>query len=184
MITVHPDQTDPKYKHNHMACRAYFQPSLYVDGVYARIDTHMLKLQTPSQYGSPLSGFILWDKYRYCHNQDRGGGGHLLIVFHGELQGKNTMIYQWSNIWNGKNRLKGYVFGRNNSHSTVKWGLYIPEMYYDKETRVMVNQSVNEFYTLFLFKIDALPHDAVLTLGIAADFFNKLIPDIREFLIS
>ena len=34
------------------------------------------------------------------------------------------------------------------------------QMYYDRETRVMVNQSVNEFYTWFLFKIDALPQDS------------------------
>ena len=57
-------------------------------------------------------------------------------------------------------------------------------MYYDKETRVMVNQSVNEFYTQFLFKIDALPHAVVLPLDIAATFFNKLSPGVRHLLIS
>ena len=31
------------------------------------------------------------------------------------------------------------------------------QIYYDIETYVMVNQSVNEFYTRFLFKIDARP---------------------------
>ena len=48
----------------------------------------------------------------------------------------------------------------------------------------MVNQSVNEFYNLFLFKIDALPQDVTFPLEIAATLFNKLIPDVREFLIS
>ena len=48
----------------------------------------------------------------------------------------------------------------------------------------MVNQSVNEVYTQFLLKIDALPHDVVFPLYIAAIFFNNLIPDVREFLIS
>ena len=33
------------------------------------------------------------------------------------------------------------------------------KMYYAKENRVMVNQSVNVFYTWFLFKIDAPPQD-------------------------
>ena len=57
-------------------------------------------------------------------------------------------------------------------------------MYYDKDTRVMVNQSVNEFYTRLLFKIDALQQDIAFPLNIAANFFNNLIPKVREFLIS
>ena len=43
MITVHPDQNDPKYKHNHMTYRARVKTPLYVNGVYDRIETHMLK---------------------------------------------------------------------------------------------------------------------------------------------
>ena len=57
-------------------------------------------------------------------------------------------------------------------------------MYYDKETRFMFNQSLNEFYTHFLFKIDALPKDGVNPLDISATFFNKLSPNVIEFLIS
>ena len=57
------------------------------------------------------------------------------------------------------------------------------KMYYDIETRVMVNQSVNEFYTRFLFRIDALPQEVAFPLDIAAIFFNNLSPKIREFLI-
>ena len=57
-------------------------------------------------------------------------------------------------------------------------------MYYDRETHVMVNQSVNEFYTQFLSKIYALPQDAAFPLDISTTFFNKLSPDVREFLIS
>ena len=34
----------------------------------------------------------------------------------------------------------------------------------------MVNQSVNEFYARFLFKIDTLPLDVVFLLDIAAIF--------------
>ena len=51
-------------------------------------------------------------------------------------------------------------------------------MYFNKETQVMGNQSVNEFYTWFLFKIDALPQDVVFTLDIAATFFNNLRPGV------
>ena len=58
----------------------------------------------------------------------------------------------------------------------------MPEMYYDKEARVMVNKTVNEFYTQFLFKIYSLLQDVVLPLDIAAIFFNNLISDLREFL--
>ena len=48
----------------------------------------------------------------------------------------------------------------------------------------MVNQSVNKFYTRFLFKIDALPQDFFFPLDIAATFFNNLGPDVRQLLIS
>ena len=48
----------------------------------------------------------------------------------------------------------------------------------------MINQSVNEFYTRFIFKKYALPQEVGFPLDIAATFFNKLIPYVREFLIS
>ena len=43
----------------------------------------------------------------------------------------------------------------------------------------MVNQSVNEFYNRFLFKIDALPQGVTLPLDIAATFFKNLSPNVR-----
>ena len=58
------------------------------------------------------------------------------------------------------------------------------KIYDEKQKQVMVNQLVNDFPTWFLFKIDALPQDVELTLEIVATFFKKLIPDVREFLIS
>ena len=60
----------------------------------------------------------------------------------------------------------------------------MPEMYYDRDTRVMFNQSVNKFYTRLPFKIDSLPQDVALLLGIAENFFNNLSPNVKEFLIS
>ena len=58
------------------------------------------------------------------------------------------------------------------------------KVYYDKDNQVLINQSVNEFYTHFLFKIDALLKEVVFPLDMAATFFNNLSPDVREFLIS
>ena len=58
------------------------------------------------------------------------------------------------------------------------------QMCYDRDTHVIVNQSINEFYTRFLFKIGGLPQDAVFPLDIAANFFNNLSPNIREIFIS
>ena len=56
-------------------------------------------------------------------------------------------------------------------------------MYYDKETQVKVNQSVNEFYNQFLLEIDAFPRDVAFPLDIDATLFNKLSRDVREFLV-
>ena len=56
--------------------------------------------------------------------------------------------------------------------------------YYGRETRVMFNHLINDFYTRFLFKIDVIPQDVAFPLYISATFFNYLIPDCREFLIS
>ena len=57
-------------------------------------------------------------------------------------------------------------------------------MYYNRDTHFMVNQSVNDFFTRFLFKTYALPHNVALPLDIAATFFNNSSTNIREFLIS
>ena len=57
-------------------------------------------------------------------------------------------------------------------------------MYFDKENQVIINQLVNEFYTRFLLKIDALPQEVGSLLDISATFFNNSRYDVREFLIS
>ena len=48
----------------------------------------------------------------------------------------------------------------------------------------MVNQSVNEFYTQLLFKIDAIPKDVAFILDIDVTFFNNLSSAVIESLIS
>ena len=57
-------------------------------------------------------------------------------------------------------------------------------MCYDKHNQVMTNQLVNDFYKRFLFKIYTLSQEVGLLLDIASEFFNNLIPDVREFLVS
>ena len=48
----------------------------------------------------------------------------------------------------------------------------------------MVNQSVNEFNTQFLFKIDALPQYVLFPLDISITAFNNFSLNVRELLIS
>ena len=76
-----------------------------------------------------------------------------------------------------------YLGGKNPTELQNEVSTY-RQMYYDRETRVMINQSVNEFYNRFLFKADALPHNVAFQLEIAATFFNNLSPTVSEFLIS
>ena len=54
------------------------------------------------------------------------------------------------------------------------------KMYYYKETCVMVNHSVNEFYPLLLFKIYALPQDVIFPLDMSATLFNNLSPELES----
>ena len=43
VMTVHPDQSDTKFKHDHMACRAYIQLPLYV---HFSIISHIINAQS------------------------------------------------------------------------------------------------------------------------------------------
>ena len=47
----------------------------------------------------------------------------------------------------------------------------------------MVNQSVNELYIRFLFKVDATPQDIAFLLDNSEKVSNNLSPNVREFLI-
>ena len=57
------------------------------------------------------------------------------------------------------------------------------KMYYDKEIRVMVDKSVNYFYTCFLLKHYELPQEFLLPLDIVEKLSNNLSPEVRYFLI-
>ena len=55
-----------------------------------------------------------------------------------------------------KTALKDTYFGGKTPTALQNKVFTSRKMYYDKEIQFIVNQSVNEFYTSFLFKIDAL----------------------------
>ena len=57
------------------------------------------------------------------------------------------------------------------------------QMYYNKETEVMENRLVKQFYIRFLFNIDEFPQDGIFILDIAATFFNNFIPEVWEFFL-
>ena len=82
-----------------------------------------------------------------------------------------------------KTALKGKFLGVTNTTSLKNEVSTCRKIYYDRETRIMANQSVNEFYTRFLFKIDITPQDFAFPLDISATLFNNLSPKGREFLI-
>ena len=56
-----------------------------------------------------------------------------------------------------------YIEGTNPKELKNKVSKF-QEIFYDKETRVMVNKLVNYFYTRLLFKVNSPPHDTVLPL--------------------
>ena len=80
--------------------------------------------------------------------------------------------------------LKYTYLGGTTPTALQNWVSTCRKMYDDKETQVMVNQSVNYFYSRFFFKIDAIPQDVVLPLDIVSTFFNNWSTNIKEFLIS
>ena len=123
-MTFHPDQADPKFKHIHITFRACVQLQLDVDRIDSIIDTQILK--TNHNMLVYLAALYYGRNRAIGRNQERKGG-HIFRVLHRDLQGKIPGIYKWSTIWNGKNSPKWYIYRRNNSHSTAKWGLYIPE---------------------------------------------------------
>ena len=83
-----------------------------------------------------------------------------------------------------KKSLKNIYLGGTTPKALKNEVLTCQKMYYDKDNQVMINHSVNEFHTWFLFKIYALLQEVVLPLVIVATFFINLSPDVREFLIS
>ena len=79
--------------------------------------------------------------------------------------------------------LKGTYLGVKTSTSLKNEVFTCWIMYYGKYPQVMVKQSINEFHTWFLFKMDALPQEIVSSLDIYKNFFNNLRTEVRELFI-
>ena len=82
-----------------------------------------------------------------------------------------------------KTSLKNTYLGGTNTTAPQNEVSTWRKMYDNKETQVMVNQLVNEFYSWSLFKTYAILQDVVFPLYTAATFFNNLSTDIIEFLV-
>ena len=83
-----------------------------------------------------------------------------------------------------KTDLKDAYLGRTTPTALHNEVSTLQKNYYDTENCVMVNQSVNESHTRFLFKSDELHQYSVSPMEISVTYFNKLSPKVREFLIS
>ena len=70
--------------------------------------------------------------------------------------------------------LKNIYIGGGTTASQLNEVATCQKFYYDKETQFIVNQSVNKFYTWFLFKIDVRPQGAQFLLEISATFLTTL----------
>ena len=148
MMTVHPDQADPNFNYSRITCMSCVQLPLYLDGIYSSIDTQMLKKHhdllvhlADLDYGiNPDIGTLKKDRgdiFLECYVE---------IFKSKNLRYVNELLFEM--VKTALNNI--YIGGKTptalqNEISTF-W-----KMYYDIETRGMVNQSVNEFYTRFLF---------------------------------
>ena len=172
-----PYQSDPNCNHSSMTCRSCLKIPSNVYGIDASIDNKMLKpthillvrLETRKRGIGTLKKYRGYIFSEFCTKNFKEKLLHYI----------NVVIFEMV-----KTALKDtYLVGTTptalqNEVSSLR------KNYYERETWVMVNHSVNEFYTPFLFKIDPLPQDLVFPLYIAATFFNNFSPYVREFLIS
>ena len=179
-MTVHPGHYDPKLKHSRTTCMDCVKIPLDVDGIDDSIDTQMMK--KPNDLPVHLADLYYGrNPYIGTLKKERGDIFSEFCTKRSKakfLRYVNKLLFEMVKIALKDTHLGGKTpTALKNKVSTCR------KMYYDKKNWVMVNESVNEFYTRFLFKIDALPHDVILPLDIAATLFNNLSPNIRELLI-
>ena len=92
---AYPDQADTNCKHSRMNFRACIKLPLDVDGIYAIINTQILK--TPHDILVHLADLDDGKKARDWHTQE-GEVRHILRMLHRELQGKIPAICKLSPI--------------------------------------------------------------------------------------
>ena len=181
IMMVHLDQADKNCKNSILTFRECIKLPLDVDGIDASIDTQMLK--TPHDL---LLHLVALENGRNTDigtlKKDRGDifseccAEIFKIIF---LCYVNKVLFEMV-----KTALKDTYLGGKTPTALQNEVSACRKMYYDKETWVMVNQSVNNFYSQFLFKIDALTQDVSFPLDIAETLFKNLSNGVREFLIS
>ena len=180
IMTVQPDQSDPKCKHIRMNCRACVQPPLDLYGIDARTNTQMLK--TPHNLLLHLTALENGrNPYIGTLKKKRGDifSECCIESFKAKyLRYVNVVLFEMV-----KTALKDTYLGGTTPTALQNEVSTCRKIYYYKETWVMVNQSVNEFYTQFLLKIYALLQEVGFLLDIDATLFNNLRPDNRQFLV-
>ena len=181
MMTVHPDQADTNCNYSRMTCRNCVKIPLDVDRINASIDTKMLK--KPHDVLVHLAALYNGRKLDIgTLKKDRGDifseccAESFKAKF---LHYINEVLFEMV-----KTALKDIYLGGTTPTELQNEVYTCCQMYYDRDTRGMVNQSVNEFYTRFLFNIDALPQDVAFPLDINATLFNNVSTNVIELLIS
>ena len=175
MVTFHPDQADPNYNYSCMTFRDCIKLTLDVDGKDASIDTH--RLEKPHIL---LVHLVALDNGR---NSDIGtlkkDRGDIFLECCAESFKEIFLCYVNEIIFEMvKTALNNTYLGGTTPTALQNEVSTFREIYYNRETRIMVNQSLNEFYTRFLFKIYSLSQDVAFPLEDDATFFNNLSPDI------
>ena len=123
-MKVHPEQAYPNYKHSCMTWRDYVQLPLYVDEIDAIINTQVMK--NPNDILFHL--VALYNGINLDIGTLKKEKGDIFSEFCTEsfkskfLKYVNELLFEMVT-----NSPKGYIFRRNNSHSTEKWGRYMPE---------------------------------------------------------
>ena len=179
-MVVHTYQADPNCKHSRIIFRACVQLPLYVYGIDDSIKTQMLK--TPHCLLLHLEALDNGINTDICTLKKEKGyifSERCTESFKPKyLRYVNEVIFEMV-----KTALKDAYLGGTTPTEVQNEVATCRQIYYDKENQVMINQSLNEFYTCLLLKIDSLPQEVGFPLDIAATFFNNLSPDVRDFLI-
>ena len=124
MMEVHPYQVDTNCKHSRINCRACIQITLDVDGIDTSIDTQTLKTTHDLLFHlADLYNEINLDIGTLKKDRDDIFSECCAKIF----KAKYLLYFNEVLFLMVKNILKVYVFGKNNSHSTEKWVLYMTE---------------------------------------------------------
>ena len=90
-------------------------------------------------------------------------------------------FFKWSTIWNGNFPLKDIYMQGTTATALKNEVSTFWKFYYDKDTWFIVNQSVNEFYIRFLFKVYSLQQYVLFPLDIAENSSTTLVPKWNSY---